>query len=118
MDLSKAVSKVIKQAGSALAKKFGASQVILFGSHAYGHPIEDSDVDICVILDFSGKRKIEVMREIRRELADIVSSPLDILVYSEGEFNEKAMLTATLEHKILTQGIKVYEQPGHRSRMV
>ncbi len=102
-------SKEIKQAGNALVKKFGASQVILFGSHAYGHPGADSDVDICVILDFSGKRKIEVLREIRRELTNIVSSPLDILVYSEGEFNERAILPSTLEHKILTQGIKVYE---------
>ncbi len=118
MSQSKAVSKEIKQAGNTLAKKFGASQVILLGSHAYGHPSEDSDVDICVILDFAGQRKIEVMREIRRELSDIVSRPLDILVYSESEFNERAMLTATLEHKILTQGIKVYEQPGRRTRMV
>ena len=103
------LSKEIRQAGDSLAKKFKASQVILFGSHAYGHPGADSDVDICVILNFAGKRKIEVMREIRRELADIISSPLDILVYSEGEFNERAVLTTTLEHKILTQGIKVYE---------
>ena len=55
----------------------------------------------CDILDFSGKRKIEMLREIRRELTNIVSSSLDILVYSEGEFNERAVLTTTLEHKIL-----------------
>lgn len=109
---SRKFSKELKLAGKALAKKFGASRVILFGSHAYGRPDVESDVDICVILDLSGKRKIEVLREIRRELSPIISSPLDILVYSEHEFDERANLPSTLEHKILTQGIQVYEQPG------
>lgn len=47
-----------------------------------------------------------MMREIMRVPSGIISSPLDILVYSEGEFNERALLTGILEHKIFTQGIK------------
>ena len=118
IELSGKFSKELRLAGKALAKKFGASRVILFGSHAYGRPDTDSDVDICVILDLSGKRKIEVLREIRRELSDIVSSPLDILVYSKSEFDERANVPSTLEHKILTQGINIYEQSGRSAGVV
>lgn len=94
-----------------LSRKFGTKQIILFGSFAYGRPHEDSDIDVCVIADFHGKRKIELVREMRRALADLISSPLDILVYNEQEFDERAELSGSLEHKILTQGIKIYEQP-------
>lgn len=113
-----AVVRDLKAVKDVLTKKFGASQVILFGSHAYGHPLADSDLDICVILDLAGRRKIEWMRDIRRELASVVSSPLDILVYEQNEFDTRASLGSTLEHKILTQGIKLYEQSGRRTGMV
>jgi hypothetical protein len=45
---------------------------------------------------------------IRRELLDLISSPLDILVYNEKEFAERSNLKNTLEHKIVTEGIRVY----------
>lgn len=91
-----------------LKEKFGAKQIFIFGSYAYGEPKQDSDIDLCVIIDFSNKRKIDVIREIRRELINLISNPLDILVYSENEFEERAGLSNTLEHKILMDGIKVY----------
>lgn len=91
-----------------LKEKFGAKQVFIFGSYAYGEPDEDSDIDLCVITDLNNKRKIDIIREIRRELINLISNPLDILVYSEIEFEERAGLSNTLEHKILMDGIKVY----------
>ena len=38
----------------------------------------------------------------------LVSVSLDILVYSEEEFDERAMLKCTLEYRILNEGIRVY----------
>ena len=93
---------------NALKKKFAVKQILVFGSHAYGAPAEDSDIDLCVITDLDNRRKIDIIREMRRELADLISSPLDILVYSEKEFQERAGLASTLEHQILTNGMKVY----------
>jgi len=91
-----------------LKEKSNIKQIYIFGSNAYGTPSEESDIDLCVITDFNNKRKIEVIREIRRELIKFISSPLDILVYSEKEFKERANLDNTLEYKILRDGIKVY----------
>ncbi len=91
-----------------LKKKFAIKQIFLFGSYAYGVPDNESDIDLCVIADLDNKRKIDFIREIRRELIDLISNPLDILVYSEKEFNERANLTATLERKIQISGMKLY----------
>ncbi len=91
-----------------IGEKFGAKQVILFGSQAYGEVKPESDIDLCVIANLKNKRKIDLMREIRRALMNKISMPLDILVYSEREFAERAKLKNTLEYKILSDGLKVY----------
>jgi predicted nucleotidyltransferase len=102
------VSEQIEILKNTLKEKFDVKQIFVFGSHAYGEPNKDSDIDLCVITDLNNKRKIDLIREIRRELIDLIFNPLDILVYSENEFNERAGNRSTLEHKILTSGLKVY----------
>jgi len=108
--MAHSISKQIDELKKTLTLKFGAKQIIVFGSYAYGKADHESDIDLCVILDLKDKRKIELLREIRRELIDVISSPLDILVYNEKEFKERANLRNTLEHKIMTDGMKVYEE--------
>ena len=112
------ISEEIALLKDILVTKFGPKQIILFGSFAYGQPDVDSDIDVCVIMDFHGQRKIEVLRAMRRELAKSISSPLDILLYYEHEFEERAKLMGSLEYKILTQGVKIYEQSRVVARVV
>ena len=104
------ISEELNLLRNTLAAKFQVRQIILFGSFAYGNPNVDSDIDVCVIADFSGRRKIEVIREIRRELTDLILSSLDILLYQEHEFKERAALSGSLEYKILHQGVLLYER--------
>ncbi|MCH7603070.1 MAG: nucleotidyltransferase domain-containing protein, partial [Planctomycetes bacterium] len=73
--------------------------MILFGSRAYGHPDSDSDIDLCVITDLKDQRKIDVMRAIRREVRYAFSHALDILVYDEQEFADRAGLKTTLAYR-------------------
>jgi predicted nucleotidyltransferase len=101
-------SEQIELLKDTLTGKFGAKKIIIFGSHAYGKADKESDIDLCIITDLKYKRKIELIREIRRELLDLISSSLDILVYNEKEFNERASLKNTLEYKIMTDGMRVY----------
>jgi len=51
---------------------------------------------------------MSVIREIRRELIDLISNPLDILVYNEEEFNERAGLKSTFEYMIAKDGIRLH----------
>ncbi len=96
--------KQIGKIAGTISKKIGTKRIFLFGSYAYGEPTSDSDLDICVIASLGGKRKIDIIREIRREISSYFQSPLDILLYEESEFNERSILNNTLEHKILKHG--------------
>lgn len=102
------VSERIETLVNKLKEKFNVRQIFIFGSQAYDKPDEESDIDLCVITELKNNRKIDIVREMRRELIDLISNPLDILVYSKKEFNERAGLRSTLEYKILMDGIKVY----------
>ena len=90
---------------NSIAEKFNTHKVFLFGSYANGKANLHSDLDICVITDFKGKRKIELIREIRREISKSFHNSLDILLYEETEFNERATVKNTLENNILKNGI-------------
>ena len=83
-------------------------KIILFGSYAYGMPDEESDIDLCIITN-ENERKLDIMSKVRRALIPIITHPLDILVYSEQEFYERANLISTLEYKILNEGLILYE---------
>ncbi|KKM12482.1 DNA polymerase III subunit beta [Clostridiales bacterium PH28_bin88] len=100
----------LKRVVDALQENIRPKKIYLFGSYAYGQPDKGSDIDLCIITDDNGKRKIEVLRQARRALVHIVSIPIDLLVYRDEEFKDRARLSTTLEHKIMNEGIMIYEQ--------
>ena len=63
-----------------IANKFDAKKIFLFGSFAYGELQARSDLDFCIITDLGKKRKIELIRDIRREISQISQKPIDILL--------------------------------------
>ncbi len=101
-------NKQINNLANSIAEKFNTQKIFLFGSYANGMPTPNSDLDICVITDFKGKRKIELIREIRREINKYFHESLDILLYEENEFNERAIIKNTLENNILKNGIVIH----------
>lgn len=90
-----------------ISKKFNTTKIFLFGSYAYGKPSSDSDLDLCIVTELRSKRKIELLRDIRREINLSFRIPIDILLYDDKEFTERAIHQNTLEHKILKQGILI-----------
>lgn len=90
-----------------ISKKFNPQKIFLFGSYAHGNPAKDSDLDLCIITKLDGERKIDLIRAIRKEIGSHFQLPLDILVYDDSEFHQRAAFPNTLEYKILKQGILV-----------
>ena len=86
LDITKTLDKLID-----LLKSSDPYKIILFGSHANGHPNEHSDIDLVVILDNDHVAKTYQERldkrlrigksvlEVNRKVA------LDLLVYSKEE---------------------------------
>jgi predicted nucleotidyltransferase len=88
-----------------IAEKFDTTSIILFGSHAKGEAGLESDLDLCITTRLGNNRKIELMRAIRREIYDLFSIPIDLLIYDDEEFQQRAAHHNTLEYKIQKTGI-------------
>ena len=101
------VKELIIMSANKISKKFGSKKIFLLGSYAKGIPDSESDIDLCVITDLQNKRKIDIIREIRREINPFIPYSLDIVVYGENEFNERAALKSTFEYNIMNKGVKL-----------
>lgn len=93
-----------------LVAEFDPDKVILFGSHAWGAPGEDSDVDLYVIVPTSNERPL---RRARRALACLggMRIPKDILVRTQLEAEKYRFVHASLESQIFEKGRVLYERP-------
>lgn len=90
-----------------LLNKFGINKIFLFGSYAYGNPSSESDIDLCLVTKLEGKRKIDLLHELRKEISDPCQNPLDLLIYEESEFKKRSAVKSTLEYKILKEGVLI-----------
>jgi len=89
---------------------FQPQRIILFGSYAHGHPKPESDVDLLVIME-TAKRS----RQQRLEISQALSPrpfPLDIVVRTPQEIEERIALGDRFLREIITQGKVLYERHG------
>ena len=102
--------KEIRDLTSQIAREFNPDRIILFGSHAYGRPSNDSDVDILVVLPFEGKpvrKAIEIRNKVNASL------PLDLIVRTPEQLAERVAQNDWFIREILERGRTLYEA-NHR----
>jgi predicted nucleotidyltransferase len=90
-----------------LVAELQPEQVILFGSHAWGLPNEDSDLDLLVIVSYSDLKPTERATQAFRALRGLFV-PIDILVKTRAEFERFRYVPASLECEILERGKVMY----------
>ncbi len=91
-----------------IVQRFHPLCVILFGSHARGSAVPESDVDLLVVLsEVADKRRTTV--EIRRALGDLPISK-DIIVTTPDEIARRRDLVGSVLRPALRDGKVVYEQ--------
>ena len=81
-------------------------KIILFGSHTWGNPDIDSDVDLLVVLPFQGK-SWRVAVDIRERIKPGI--PLDLLVRTPEQLEERLALHDTFFTDIVNRGKVLYE---------
>ncbi len=101
------VETMLQEMTRRLVSEFQPCQIYLFGSHAWGKPNEDSDIDLLVIVPDSSKSRRERGLRARQCLSDIRMSK-DILVETQAEINWASRVYASLESEILECGVKLY----------
>ena len=95
---------VLQAVASRVRKYYPGAQVIIFGSAAEGRESEESDIDLCIIIEEPGERLRNISRRIRRELYPILKKPIDILIYDRDTFEDRASLSVTFEAEIMERG--------------
>ncbi len=89
-----------------IAEAYHPEKIILFGSHAYGKPTPESDVDLLIVMDYEG-RPIEQILKIRREL-DIVT-PVDLLVRTPEDVKRRVKEGDMFMRLVVERGKIMYE---------
>jgi len=79
--------------------------IILFGSYAKGEQHEDSDLDICVIVPELTYRRADMEIDAACAIREDFPLPMDLLLYSQDEFNEKAKKKYLVQHEIKENGV-------------
>jgi len=106
--MNRNIKKVVDQISSILVSGIDAKQVYLFGSYARNSANNESDIDIFVVADLRGKKKIEITQQARRLLIKKVFMPVDIMVCDIQDFDNRKGNQTTFEHIIATEGQKIY----------
>jgi len=85
-------------------------KIILFGSHAYGTPREDSDYDVFVILKDGSEKPISVLQNIYGDLAQNPNyKSVDVLANYKSRFEARSKLP-TIERTIAQKGMVLYDR--------
>jgi uncharacterized protein len=107
--VSRSLDALILEVTHRLVQEFNPENIFLFGSHVWGTPHADSDLDLLVIVPTSQISSSKRSSIAYRCLRDILY-PLDILVKTRQEVEKISQVPASLEHQILSKGKCLYEQ--------
>jgi predicted nucleotidyltransferase len=97
---------VIRQFARAVAARFAPERIILFGSHAYGTPHADSDVDLLVVMP----ARNEIDQAVRIDRAIDPPFPLDLLVCTPKNLAWRLKEGDSFLREITTRGKVLYEK--------
>lgn len=96
----------IQNISEQIRMEFAPQKIILFGSHTWGNPDIDSDVDLLVVLPFQGK-SWRIAVDIRERIKSGI--PLDLLVRTPEQLQERLARHDTFITDIVTRGKVLYE---------
>ena len=99
--------KKIKQVATKIARDYKPEKIILFGSHAWGKPYPDSDVDLFVV------KKTRNSWELAREIDGSIFPrpfPLDLLLYTPQQIKKRVRMGDFFIQDIVSKGKVLYEK--------
>jgi len=97
----------IRELADRIAREFDPERIILFGSHAYGTPRAESDVDLLVIMEHQGStfdKSLEIWSEVRPGFS------ADIMVRDPADVTRRYSQFDPLIREALDRGTILYER--------
>lgn len=99
----RSVSASVEAARDRLVDALHPERIILFGSHAWGEPTPDSDLDFLVIVADSDQPPHKRAQAAYRSLMGL-GVPCDVLVQTRAETERLGRVRTSLTHRILEHG--------------
>jgi len=91
----------------AIVAEFQPQRIILFGSHAYGKPTPDSDVDLLVILPKPRRLWMHTTQKIHEKIS--AGFPVDVIVRDPAFVKERLREGDSFLEEITSKGRVIYE---------
>ena len=85
--------------------------IYLYGSHAYGQPHEDSDIDLLVIVRGTGCSSRQSVVEAYRALRGLCV-PVEVKVVTRNEFERRVQWLSSVERAAKERGKLLYDSPA------
>lgn len=98
---------LLNEAVTRLAKEFDPDKIILFGSHVWGTPHPDSDIDLFIIVKSSDLPPTQRATQAYRCLQGL-RIPAEIIVSTQQEVKTYRSVPSALTRKILESGRVIY----------
>lgn len=91
-----------------IAEEFKPSKIYLFGSYAYGHPTDESDLDLLVVMNApdASKPAFYAASKIRRTLPKYI--PIDVVVREPADFEARVQGFDGFLSTIADEGVLLY----------
>jgi uncharacterized protein len=102
--------RLIRRFARQVAEKFHPEKIILFGSHAYGTPHADSDVDILVVMP----ARNQLDQAVKISYTIDPPFPLDIIVRTPHNMRWRLAEGDSFLREITTKGKVLYEAADGR----
>lgn len=105
--IKQATNELLDQITHKLVATLNPEQIILFGSHAYGEPNKDSDIDLLVIVSQSNEPRYRRSRLAYKALRGICV-PTDVIIMTREEVKRKVNVRSSLISRVIHDGRVLY----------
>lgn len=109
MNSEREIERIVRQ----IAEGYRPLKVILFGSHAWGEPTEDSDIDLLIVKETSD-RFIDRWVKVRKLIADPTRRiPVEPIVMTPEELDRRIARGDQFFREIVGRGKILYQSLNH-----
>ncbi|MDI3525780.1 MAG: uncharacterized protein PWP42_1030 [Candidatus Atribacteria bacterium] len=101
--------ELLEEIVKGLVESLHPEKIILFGSHAYGNPVETSDIDLLVVVSESNEPRYRRARKAYGCLWGL-TAPVEVVVVTGKELKEMLQVPASLGYQAIHRGKILYEK--------
>ena len=102
------LEETLRRVVEKIRREYDPERIILFGSHAYGEPDEDSDIDLFIVKETEKdtiQRFVEVSRATYERGLKVIVSPL---IYTPDEVRQRLEMGDDFVREVLSKGQVLY----------